>query len=288
MQNSQTDTSKVARVQATGNLTEDLQKVIGAIDGLSWLPSNETVLVKPNYNTAHAPPGSTAADFLDAALEILRQRGAEDVIVGESTSLLNHRRVLQQAGVFDVARDYNVPVVVFDEEGWEKVSVGGTFLKRARLTRTLRRVRRIVYLCCPKTHHAAQFTGSLKLGMGFAHNWRRTLWHIRHLQEKIADLNLVLNLDLVLADMRKTFIAGGPATGELRQPGVILASRDRVAIDLEAVKIIQAFPGHELPEDALAIPQIARALKLGLGTDAYQCVDVSTQSPEADREAGRS
>jgi uncharacterized protein (DUF362 family) len=76
------------------------------------------------------------------------------------------------------------------------------------------------------------------------------------LQEKITELNL--------ADMRRTFIAGGPARGELREPGLLLASHNRVALDVEAVRIIQSFPGRSLPRDAKALAQIACAIELGL------------------------
>jgi uncharacterized protein (DUF362 family) len=265
MVNKRTRLPQVSRVRASGDLQSDLARAVEAIGGWGWLRDDETVLVKPNYNSAHPPPGSTATDFLRAALSLLRERGAEKLILGESTSHLNHRKVLEQAGAFRVTQELDVPVVIFDEDGWENVTVGGQYLKRVKLARTLRRVDRVVYLCCPKTHHAAQFTGSLKLGMGFVNNWRRTLWHLHHLQEKIADLNLVLKPDLILADMRRTFIAGGPASGELREPGLLLAAHNCVAIDVEAIRIIQGFPGHSLPDDAKAVTQIARAVALGLG-----------------------
>jgi uncharacterized protein (DUF362 family) len=275
--NAQTRTPLVSRVQVTGDLKSALVRAVDAIKGWEWLGSNETVLVKPNYNSAHPPPGSTASDFLRTVLSLLRERGAEAVIVGESTSHFKHRKVLKQAGVFRVTEELGVPVVIFDEEGWEDVAVDGQYLKRVKLAKTLQRVDRVVYLCCPKTHHAAQFTGSLKLGMGFVNNWRRTLWHLRYLQEKIVDLNLILNPDLILADMRYTFIAGGPAKGELREPGLFLASQNRVAIDVEAIRVIQGFPEHNLPEDVGAITQLARAFELGLGPNegwSFQSADL--------------
>ena len=277
MSDVQPPSPQVSRVRVTRDLRGDLARAVEAIRGWEWLSGDETVLVKPNYNTAHPPPGSTATDFLHAALLLLREHGADKLVVGESTSHLNHRKVMKQTGVFRVTQKMHVPVVVFDEEGWENVRVGGQYLKRVKLTRTLHRVDRMVYLCCPKTHHAAQFTGSLKLGMGFVTNWRRTLWHLHYLQEKIADLNLILNPDLILADMRRTFIAGGPATGELREPGLLLASCNRVAIDVEAIRIIQGFPGHSLSQDAEAVTQIAQAVELGLGPGeglSYQSVDL--------------
>ena len=227
MVNAETDFPQVSRVRVTEDLMGGVERAVEAIGGWEWLNCDETVLVKPNYNSAHPPPGSTAPDFLRIVLLLLREHGAGKLMVGESTSHLNHRKVMEQAGVFHVTQGLDVPVVIFDEEGWENVQVGGQYLKRVKLARTLRRVERVVYLCYPKTHHATRFTGSLKLGMGFVNNWRRTLWHFRHLQEKISDLNLALKPDLILADMRSTFIAGGPATGELREPGMLLASRNR-------------------------------------------------------------
>jgi len=259
------DLPQVSRLRATGDLRADIERAVQSIGGWDWLHDNETILVKPNYNSPHPPPGHTTPDFLRAALLLLREHGATSIIVGESPAHLKPLRVFEQVGAVEITREMNIPLVLFDKDGWENVAVGGQYLKRVKLARILRRVNRIVYLCCPKTHHSARFTGSLKLGMGFVNNWRRTLWHLGHLQEKIADLNMVLKPDLVLADMRSTFIKGGPATGEVREPGLLLASQNRVALDIEAIKIIQGFPGHNLPAAPVELAQINRAIDLGLG-----------------------
>ncbi|MBN2388705.1 MAG: DUF362 domain-containing protein [Anaerolineales bacterium] len=257
----------VSRIHCTSNLKSDLERAVEAIGGWDWFCREDAVLVKPNYNSPHPPPGSTAPDFLRSTLQLLQEHGAETIFIGESTSYSNHRKVLEQTGVYQVAQDMKVQVVIFDEDGWENVVVGGQYLKRVKLARLLSRGNRIVYLCCPKTHHAAQFTGSLKLGMGFVNNWQRTLWHFGRLQEKIVDLNLVIKPDLILADLRRTFITGGPATGELREPGLLMASRNRIAIDAEAIKVIQGFPGHNLPPTIEEVVQIKRAIELGLGPE---------------------
>jgi len=256
---------QVSRLRATGDLKADMERVVQAIGGWDWLRDSETILVKPNYNSPHPPPGHTTPDLLRATLLLLKEHGAGKIIVGESPSYPKPLRVFKQVGAIEVTREMNIPLVLFDKDGWENVTVGGEFLRRVKLARILRRVNRIVYLCCPKTHHSAKFTGSLKLGMGFVNNWRRTLWHLGRLQEKIADLNLALKPDLILADMRSTFIKGGPATGEVREPGLLLASQNRVALDVEAIRIIQSFPGHNLPADVMELTQIKRAMDLGLG-----------------------
>ena len=94
--------------------------------------------------------------------------------------------------------------------------------------------------------------------------------HARHLEEKVADLNLVVHPDLVIVDGRKCFISGGPVCGELRNPNVVLASGDRIAIDAEAVKIIGSYEGSSLSADPWVYTQIRRAVELGLGVKNEQ------------------
>jgi uncharacterized protein (DUF362 family) len=46
---------------------------------------------------------------------------------------------------------------------------------------------------------------------------------------------------------------------------VVLASGDRVTIDVEAIKIIESFEGNKLKENPWSYTQIRRAVELGLG-----------------------
>jgi uncharacterized protein (DUF362 family) len=102
----------------------------------------------------------------------------------------------------------------------------------------------------------------------------RMLLHARHLEEKIADLNLVVHPNLVIMDGRKCFINGGPASGELRNPNVILASGDRIAIDVEAIKVIESFEGASLKGDPWGFTQIRRAVELGIGVKSERDYEV--------------
>jgi len=91
--------------------------------------------------------------------------------------------------------------------------------------------------------------------------------HVGHVQEKVADLNKIINPDLIIMDARKCLINRGPSEGEVRQPNLILASTDRVAIDVEGIKIIQSFKGNSLENiDPWELPQIKKAIELGIGT----------------------
>jgi len=125
-----------------------------------------------------------------------------------------------------------------------------------------------------KTHRWAKFTFSLKLAVGFMKPRERIRLHMRNLEEKIADLNLVAHPNLIIMDGRKCFISGGPAKGELRSPGVVMASGDRIGMDVEALKTIESFDGASLKDDPWSYAQIRRAVELGLGVKNEQEYEV--------------
>jgi uncharacterized protein (DUF362 family) len=93
----------------------------------------------------------------------------------------------------------------------------------------------------------------------------RVRLHLKNLQKKIAELNKLIDPDLIIMDGRKCFINKGPTKGEVREPGLILASTSRVDIDVEGIKIIQSFKGNSLKDiDAWEMPQIKRAIEFGI------------------------
>jgi uncharacterized protein (DUF362 family) len=116
-----------------------------------------------------------------------------------------------------------------------------------------------------ETHRYAEFTVSLKLAMGFVRRRDRVGMHLWRLSEKLAELNLAIAPDLIIMDGRRCFISDGPSSGELREPNLILASGDRIATDVEALKVIQSYPGHSLKKSPWELTMIRRAVELGLG-----------------------
>jgi uncharacterized protein (DUF362 family) len=96
---------------------------------------------------------------------------------------------------------------------------------------------------------------------------------MNNLERKVAEISLVWQPDLIIMDGRKAFVTGGPAKGELVEPGVIMASGDMVAIDVEALKILGSYNAkNKLLSDPYDSPQIATALKHGLGCREYEVV----------------
>jgi uncharacterized protein (DUF362 family) len=115
----------------------------------------------------------------------------------------------------------------------------------------------------------------MKLAFGFVHPGERRAFHFSYREEKLAEISLCWQPDLIIVDGRKAFITGGPATGQTVEPGLILASGDLTAIDVEAVKTMLSYRAkNKLLSDRWEIPQIASAMKhrLGIGKDDYVMV----------------
>jgi uncharacterized protein (DUF362 family) len=267
----------VSKVQnVPDDLKADIRRSVELIGGFEkTISEGDEVWLKPNYNTADPPPGSSDPDFVKAIIELLYEHGASKVIVGESSMLsLPTRKAFNETGMLKKAEEAGAEVVFFDEGKWTEVKTGGKYLKSVSLPSSALDARKLVYVCCMKTHKWAKFSLSLKLAVGFMKPKERLKLHMRHLEEKIIDMNLVLHPNLIFMDGRRCFISGGPACGELRTPNVILASGDRIAMDIEALKIIKSYEGTSITDNPWNYTQIRRAVELGLGTKTEREIKV--------------
>ena len=76
----------------------------------------------------------------------------------------------------------------------------------------------------------------------------------------------IIHPDLIIMDGRKCFIGGGPAKGKIENPGLILASTNRVAVDVEGIRVIQEFRGNSLKNiNPLEMTQIKKSIEFGIG-----------------------
>ena len=116
-----------------------------------------------------------------------------------------------------------------------------------------------------KTHNIARFSGALKLAVGLMHPGERRALHASHLEQKIAEINLCWQPNLIVMDGRKSFVSGGPAKGKLVEPSLILASGDMVAIDAEAMQVLLGYRAKNKLTDPWQSAQIITASKHGLG-----------------------
>jgi len=269
----------VSRVVADGDIKAAVARSLGLLGTLSQaINGGDRVLVKPNFNSDDPYPASTDLGFIGAVVELLLESGAR-VTIGESSGGLWRptRKVLRKLGVSELARRLDVELIAFEDraDDWVRVEIGGEYLETVVVPRSAYEADSIVYLPCVKTHKQARFSGALKLAVGFMHPGERRALHARHLEQKVAEINLCWQPDLIVMDGRKAFVSGGPDKGEVVEPGLLLASGDLVAIDVEAMKVLLSYKGkNRLVPDPWHSPQVTTALEHGLGVAAdYRVVE---------------
>jgi uncharacterized protein (DUF362 family) len=226
----------------------------------------------------------------------LQQNGASQITVGDRSGMGDTRYSMEELGIFNLAEELEFNTIVFDEmpaDQWVMLQpdkshweLGFPFAKPCLEADFL------IQACCLKTHrHGGHFTMSLKNTVGMVakdnlvdnHDFMRELHSSPHQRRMIAEINTAYSPDLVILDGVKAFIDGGPARGKKASSEVILASKDRVAIDAVGVALLryhgcqtEVAKGKVFQQD-----QLKRAVKLGLGVDSPEKIEFLTADPES-------
>jgi uncharacterized protein (DUF362 family) len=257
-------------MKATGDIRLAIGQAMALMGNLKQtIGRGDRVLVKPNFNSPDPFPASTDLAFLQVVIEFILEAGAK-VIIGESAGAVWRptRKVFNQLGVSELARRLGVELIAFDDRpnDWVQININGDYLSKVIMPRSAYEADKMVYLPCMKTHTLGAFSGAIKLAFGFVAPGERRSFHFGHLQEKLAEISLCWQPDLIVMDGRKAFVSGGPNNGQLVEPGLVLASGDLIAIDVEAMKVLLDYrASNKIPANPWDLPQITTALKHGLG-----------------------
>jgi len=284
------DKSKVALVSTGDRKTG----VASSIQSLGINPvKNKDVLIKPNFNTADATPGSTHNDTLVALIEEVWRMGAKTVRLGERSYPLT-RDVMAQKDVIPLLEKLEVQVVDFDDldpKDWVKVDAAGSHWRDGfRVARPILESECLITTCCLKTHQfGGVFTLSLKNHVGVVpttrhgFNYMSELHSSPHQRKLIAEINAPFKPDLVVLDGIEAFVDGGPANGKRAAGNVFLASADRVAIDAIGVAILKSLGSNSDITNPKIFDQeqISRAVDLGLGASSPAAIDLIPANDES-------
>ncbi len=258
--------------------------------------SGKDIFIKPNFNSADPPPGSTHNDTLAALVRKLNAMGAGPLTIGDRSGMGNTREVMQAKGAFTLAKELNVKAIVLDElpsEDWQAVKHADMHWERGfALPSVVRNAGGVVTTCCLKTHrYGGHFTLSLKNSVGLAakrvpgdsYNYMSELHSSPDQRRMIAEINSAYAPELIVLDGVEAFTTGGPDSGKLVQSNVILAGTDRVAIDAVGVALLRYFgTTPEVSRGAIFDQeQIARAVQLGIGVGSPRQIELVTDDRDS-------
>jgi uncharacterized protein (DUF362 family) len=234
--------------------------------------SGRAVNIKPNFNTADDAPAGTHNDTLGQIVTELQERGAREVVLGES-SFPPTSEVMEAKGIFDLASDLGFGVVNYEEipdSDWIHFKPTGTHWPEGfHLPRHVVEPEYLVSTCCLKTHgFGGVFTMSMKLSVGLTpKSIRRGMHRSPDMRRMIAELNQGYSPDLIIMDGVAAFTDGGPSSGQLAQPNVFIAGTDRVAVDAVGLAVLKEVGSNEaiMGTPIFQQEQMARAVEVGLG-----------------------
>jgi len=258
--------------------------------------SGKRIALKANYNSADPFPASTHRDTLEAIVKSLKQAGVSELTLAERSGMGDTRKVLDKCGVFSLAEKMGFRVVVLDEEGrdrWLKFGRDSThWLAGFHLSKVFLEADRVVQTCCLKTHRfGGHFTLSLKNSVGlvakrvpgelYDHMWELHASPYQRLM--IAEINAAYRVDLIVMDAITAFINQGPDRGDIVEPNLMLASKDRVAIDAVGVAILRIYQSTQnvLKERIFELDQIRRAAELGVGVRSASNIRLTAMNDES-------
>jgi uncharacterized protein (DUF362 family) len=260
----------------------------------------KSLFIKPNFNSGDPAPGSTHNDILSTMIRRLKEMGADRITIGDRSGMGVTRQVMTRKDIFRMADEMGCGTLVFDEldaDGWKKMQVeGGHWQNGFAVARPVLEADGIIQACCLKTHrYGGHFTMSLKNSVGLVakkvpgegHDYMRELHGSPHQRTMIAEINTAYQPDFILMDGVEAFVDGGPASGTRVQPQLILASKDRVALDAVGVAILRTYETTNEVSRGLIFDQqqIARAVELGLGVTGPDQIELITPDQESENAA---
>lgn len=221
-------------------------------------PKNiKKVVIKPNmcYYWDYTTGQTTDPKFVAALITLIREKVSPDVrisLVESDASAMKCEHAFRLLGYNKLSQNYGVDLVNLCEDENDEVEVNvGSSLFRFRLPRIIRdadlkiNVPKIKY-----TFEQIKLTCALKNIFGCNPYQKKFKYHPR-IEESIVALNRAMRFDLCIVD-------GNVVSGaKPRRMGLVMTSRDPVAIDVAAARIAGINPN--------AVGYISLAEKEGLG-----------------------
>jgi uncharacterized protein (DUF362 family)/Pyruvate/2-oxoacid:ferredoxin oxidoreductase delta subunit len=242
----------VALVRCPSYDKSDLDRALAEAVELAPLPEirGASVLLKPNILNAALPELaiSTRGELLASFARLLKSKGASRVMAGESPGWQSHEAAARKSGIMAACEAEGVEWLDFSK-GADFECPEGKRVKRFTLAAALREADLLVSLPKLKTHRLMRYTGAIKNLFGLVPGLNKSAFHMRFPAREdfglmLVDLALAAKPAYCLMDAVVSMEGEGPANGRPVTTGLLLASRDPVALDWIAARTIGYDPSE--------------------------------------------
>jgi uncharacterized protein (DUF362 family)/Pyruvate/2-oxoacid:ferredoxin oxidoreductase delta subunit len=281
-------TSQVAIVKcpdyqqsAVGRAARESIDLLGGM--AQFVQPGQKVLLKANLLSATPLERGivTHPAVVEAMVRLVQEAGGMPLIADSPGASVPYteaglRRTYKASGLLEVAK--RTGAALNWDTSYEEVShPEGLLVKRLEVIKPVLEADVIISMPKLKTHVLITFTGATKNLFGVVPGIAKAVFHARmrnltHFALMLLDITSLVKPALVLMDAIVGMEGDGPSGGHLRDVGVILASRDSVALDAVATSIVGF--------DPLKVPTLREAAARGLWTGKVE--DIETLGTSVD------
>lgn len=274
-------TTKVAVVRCRDyeyiNVDKAIRRCIELLDK-DIIPGNKKVLLKPNLLSSRKGPdvpANTHSVIVEALAGILKDEYNCSVFIGDSSGGMSYgqtQRAFEVSGLNDISKRLGVKLVNFETTGILNLrNEKNKIKKQFPVTKFFKEIDYIISVPKLKTHSLVGYTGAVKNMMGMVPGSGKRDMHLAgpkpwQMEQCIVDLYALVKPHLAVMDAVISMEGDGPAAGEPRCTGLILASSDAVALDTVALEITGFDSGEMF--------FIKEAARRGLGAGDINAIDV--------------
>jgi uncharacterized protein (DUF362 family)/NAD-dependent dihydropyrimidine dehydrogenase PreA subunit len=232
----------------------------------------KSVLIKPNVlRASEAREGIvTHPAVLRAVVEQVETMGPAAIVVGDNPGLFDYganEASFQQTGLMAAAKGY------YQNIGNDSLQVNFNpeFMSKVSLSRIVLEADVIISLPKFKTHGLTVITGAMKNSYGFLPGAQKAKLHQAagspaRFHEVVAEVFRLRVPDFFLVDAVVGMEGNGPASPDLREVGLILASDNAVALDAVIATMMGCEPG--------LLRFLQKAREMGLGDYDVNHIDI--------------
>jgi uncharacterized protein (DUF362 family) len=228
---------KVSIIKVRQSVPEAVREAMELADWKSFIPRGAKVALKPNLGFDFFLPGTVTGPWVvEGVIQTLKGYVDQIYLVESGQILVNVERALQQTGMADLCKRYDVPWVNMSKGPFKRLKLpDGLILKEVEAPEILQRTT-LITIPVMKTHGRTVITGALKNQWGCL----RELRHNYHLvlDEALADVNALFKPAFAVMDGTVGLEGDGPKSGRPKVADRVLASGDAVALDAVAAKVM--------------------------------------------------
>ena len=254
----------------------DYDNVRNAVDSVfehfSTQVTGKKVLIKPNVlRSSEAEEGIvTHPAVLRSVVEKVEAMDPASIIVGDNPGLFNYganEESFKKTGLMDAAKGYYQNI----GDDSQKVEFNPEFMPTVSLSQAVLEADIIVSLPKFKTHGLTVITGAIKNSYGFLPGALKAKLHKaagspERFHEMVVDVFRLRVPDLFILDAVVGMEGNGPASPDLRDIGLILASDNAVAMD----SVMAVMMGLE----PIQLRFLQKAKELGLGENDLDKIEI--------------